>query len=91
MKSNIESRRSFLKKSGILSAGFMGLQSLMASQYFGCTPLQTQGLPSKYGPLVKDPAGKLNLPEGFTYKIIAKKGDTMSDGFVHPGKPDGTI
>ena len=44
---------------------------------------------SKYGPLKNDPDGKLNLPDGFSYKIIAKKGDIMSDGLTHPGKPDG--
>jgi len=89
MKANPESRRSFLKKSGILSAGFIGLQSLVASQYFSCTTLNEQGLPSKYGPLIKDTEGKLNLPKGFTYKVIAKKGDIMTDGLTHPGKPDG--
>lgn len=90
MKTNPESRRSFLKKSGIISAGFIGLQTLMASQFFSCNPIEkTNKLSSKYGPLKKDPEGKLNLPDGFTYKIIAKKGDPMSDGFIHPGAPDG--
>ena len=31
----------------------------------------------------------LDLPKGFTYKIISKKGDKMSDGFYVPGRADG--
>ena len=33
--------------------------------------------------------GYLDLPEGFTYKIISKAGDPMDDGFLVPGRPDG--
>ena len=43
----------------------------------------------KYGPLVKDPAGIFDLPEGFTYKIISRSGEVMSDGLLTPAKPDG--
>jgi secreted PhoX family phosphatase len=43
----------------------------------------------KYGPLVKDPAGVFDLPEGFTYKIISQTGDLMSDGLLVPDRPDG--
>ncbi len=42
-----------------------------------------------YGPLVKDPLGVLDLPEGFTYKVISKQGEPMDDGLLVPGKPDG--
>jgi uncharacterized protein len=89
MEKSKESRRSFLKKTGIISTGFIGLQTLMASQYFSCNPTTEYGLNSKYGPLLKDPKGKLNLPKDFSYKVIAKKGREMSDGLIHPGKPDG--
>jgi len=41
---------------------------------------------NKYGPMVKDPKGILNLPSGFTYKIIAQEGAIMDDGLTHPGK-----
>jgi secreted PhoX family phosphatase len=43
----------------------------------------------KYGPLVKDPAGVFDLPEGFTYKVISQTGDLMSDGLLVPDRPDG--
>lgn len=43
-----------------------------------------------YGPLVKDPAGILSLPEGFSYKIVAQAGETMlEDGQPSPSDPDG--
>jgi hypothetical protein len=47
----------------------------------------------KYGPLVKDPAGVFDLPEGFTYKVISQTGDLMSDGLLVPDRPgrDGHI
>lgn len=42
-----------------------------------------------YGKLQKDPDGILNLPKGFSYKIISQRGDKMSDGLVVPGLGDG--
>lgn len=43
-----------------------------------------------YGPLKRDPAGLLDLPEGFSYRIILEQGQPMSDGGRVPGSPDGT-
>ncbi len=42
-----------------------------------------------YGPLVADPRRIFDLPAGFTYKVIARCGETMSDGLLNPGAPDG--
>ena len=42
-----------------------------------------------YGPLKRDPQGLFDLPEGFSYSIVSKAGDPMSDGFVTPYKMDG--
>jgi hypothetical protein len=41
-----------------------------------------------YGALVPDPAGVLDLPEGFTYRIVERTGDPTSDGYRVPGAPD---
>jgi secreted PhoX family phosphatase len=44
-----------------------------------------------YGALVPDPAGLLALPPGFSYKIVAKAGETLLEtGQPTPGDPDGT-
>ena len=42
-----------------------------------------------FGPLVSDPRRVLDLPKGFSYRILSKAGDPMADGFKVPGKPDG--
>jgi secreted PhoX family phosphatase len=41
------------------------------------------------GPLLPDPAGLLDLPEGFTYRVISSLGERMSDGLVVPDRADG--
>ncbi|WP_030173010.1 alkaline phosphatase PhoX [Spirillospora albida] len=42
-----------------------------------------------YGPLIPDPKGVLDLPKGFSYKVLSVEGDPISDGVVVPGKHDG--
>lgn len=72
-------RRQFLSTA---SLAFLGLQ-----RYASAAP--TSRTISPLGPLRADPAGILDLPEGFSYKIISKVGASMSDGFKVPGKHDG--
>ncbi len=42
-----------------------------------------------HGPLVRDPAGLLDLPEGFSYRVISETGQTMDDGLLVPSNADG--
>jgi secreted PhoX family phosphatase len=42
-----------------------------------------------FGPLRPDPDKRLDLPEGFSYRIVSKAGDTMDDGFRVPPAHDG--
>ncbi|WAJ71857.1 alkaline phosphatase PhoX [Catenovulum adriaticum] len=42
-----------------------------------------------YGALVSDPNGLLDLPAGFSYKVISKENTPMSDGLAVPGRADG--
>ncbi len=42
-----------------------------------------------YGPLIPDPAGLLDLPEGFSYQVISALGDRMDDGGSVPDHADG--
>ena len=44
---------------------------------------------SGYGELVADPAGLIDLPRGFSYRVLSKLGDVMSDGGTVPNKADG--
>ena len=42
-----------------------------------------------YGPLRPDPAGLIDLPEGFTYRVLSRLGDPMDDGGTVPDRADG--
>lgn len=68
--------------------GFMGLHQWMIKPVKAGIPAHGS-LAAGYGPLLSDPKGVLNLPKGFTYKIISKQGDKMDDGLLLPGAPDG--
>ncbi|MBX7539558.1 alkaline phosphatase PhoX [Qipengyuania sphaerica] len=39
--------------------------------------------------LVPDEAGLLDLPEGFSYRVLSRSREVMSDGFMTPGSFDG--
>jgi hypothetical protein len=42
-----------------------------------------------YGELVPDPEGILDLPAGFSYRIVDQFGEAMDDGYTVPSLPDG--
>ena len=78
-------RRNFI---GATGAAFSGLL------LNGCTgrsaPLTSA--PSSfadYGPLVPNPAGMLDLPRGFSYRLLSSLGNAMTDGCTVPDKADG--
>src|SRR5690554_76938 len=75
-------RRTFVTQTALVSLGFLALSR--------CTlkSSKTSNATTKL-PLKTDPKGYLDLPEGFSYKIISKKGDPMNDGLRVPGRPDG--
>lgn len=81
----MNSRRNFLKVSTIASLGMVGLYKFAQNPLLAATSSRPVG----YGSLLPDRKGLLNLPEGFSYKIISEKGSKMSDGFFTPGNPDG--
>lgn len=66
--------------------GFGGLHMLA-----GCKndSMETSTEPPGFGPLVADSEGVFDLPEGFSYRVISRFGDTMDDGFRVPHRPDG--
>jgi secreted PhoX family phosphatase len=82
------SRRKFLKTSGIVTLGFMGLHHLIINSSMADS-LTDGPVTMGYGPLLPDPKGILNLPKGFSYTIISTRGEKMSDGLNLPGNPDG--
>ncbi len=75
----MHTRRSFIH-TGTLA--FLGLQAYATAE-------STTTNAEPFGPLVADPEGIIDLPEGFSYRILAKQGQPMTDGFITPGLPDG--
>lgn len=73
------SRRAFIQTTTL---AFLGLK-----QY--ASAANSSRVIQPFGPLVPDPLKVIDLPEGFSYKILAKQGQRMSDGFRTPGAPDG--
>lgn len=91
-KKNGMDRRNFLKVSGMSTAAL----ALSTTGILSLTKNSTLAAPSPsknsfggYGPLVKDPGGVLDLPQGFQYRIISEEGDQLSDGRPVPEKFDG--
>ena len=78
------SRRRFLGSATAISLGFGGL---------GCseTNVIARSIPrhTGFGPLKDDPKGIIALPDGFSYRIVSRRGEMMSDGFYVPARHDG--
>lgn len=82
-----QSRRRFLVRSGAtltvagsLSRVLFGTQQAHA---------QVRGVCTGYGPLVPDPAGLLDLPAGFKYRVFSRVGEALSGGQPVPSSHDG--
>lgn len=77
-------RRQFLRATGVAFA------ALAAS---GCMrgAVASSGASgfTSYGDLVPDPAGLIDLPPGFSYRVISSLGEAMSDGGTVPDRADG--
>lgn len=85
-------RRDFLKAGGMgtlaLTLGSTGVLALGSKAFADTANNPASGF-GGYGPLMPDPNGILDLPEGFHYKIISKEGGLMSNGAIIPGAFDG--
>ena len=83
-------RRQLLGRSSAVGLGIAFAGSIEAIAGPG-TALAATPAPNGYGPLVPDPAGLLALPRGFSYTIVARAGETMTeDGVPTPSDADGT-
>jgi secreted PhoX family phosphatase len=70
---------------------FLGFGTALASgATVGFTTLFTRNAKAVgFGPMILDPNGRLDLPEGFKYQILQTAGDMMSDGNAMRAAPDG--
>ncbi len=74
------SRREYLQKTGVFTAGMLGLH------HFDTTCLMAM---EGYGPLQEDPQELLDLPAGFSYTAFSRTGEWMDDDLRVPGAHDG--
>ncbi|MFG2226782.1 alkaline phosphatase PhoX [Streptomyces sp. NPDC048644] len=71
-------RRQILSRTGALGAGIAFTGSF--SELFAGTAT-ARGMGQRgYGPLVPDPDGLLDLPEGFRYRVLSREGDPLVSG-----------
>lgn len=80
-------RRHFLRSGTAVALGFAGFRHLSVA--LGGNLPKGSEIPFGYGPLVEDPNGLIDLPQGFSYTAFSKTGERMSDGLLVPGKHDG--
>ena len=82
---NYTDRRRFLAGTGSAFAALVASGCMTRAS----TSASGSGAYAGYGPLRPDPAGMLDLPEGFSYRLLSSLGDAMSDGGTVPDKADG--
>lgn len=81
-RSNDFTRRQFIRQASLTSLALVSLTYCTRRGKKGETDHNLLSLKS-------DPNGYLDLPEGFTYRVISRSGDKMSDNLLVPGRPDG--
>lgn len=84
-------RRSLLGSAAATSLGALTgvVPGLTAAA--GAAPVTSARRARPAGPLVNDPAGRLALPAGFSYQVVAVSGETeLAGGGKTPDRPDGT-
>jgi secreted PhoX family phosphatase len=82
------SRRQFLS-TATASLAFSGFARFAQAQQASPAPTPYRSEVAGYGALGRDPAGLLDLPEGFSYTVVSRAGEKMSDGLITPAKMDG--
>jgi secreted PhoX family phosphatase len=83
------SRRNFLGGSAATGLGFVFAGSGSLDAFIRPAAAATTRTATGYGALIADPRGVLALPEGFSYNLIARSGQTPTTDGVHPSDPDG--
>lgn len=69
-------RREVLARTGAVGAG-IAFTGALSELFAGSAAAQGKG---GYGPLVPDPAGLLDLPKGFRYKVLSREGGELPSG-----------
>ena len=81
-----------LSRRHLIGAAATGAALLGLSRYADAAAAAGDGYVNEvhgYGPLKPDPDKLFDLPEGFSYTVVQRAGDPMSDGLVVPRNMDG--
>jgi len=86
----VATRRTFIKSGSLFLAATGSLAEVILSARPAharsrCGPRSHTG----YGELVADPAGLIDLPAGFSYRVFSTSGEVLSDGHPVPSSHDG--
>jgi uncharacterized protein len=82
-------RRAFIKRGSLFLAATGSLGSvILAASPAAARPRRTCGF-AGFGELVPDPAGLVDLPAGFSYRVLSRTGEPLSDGGLVPSSHDG--
>ena len=76
-------RRDFAKAFGGLTL------AAMAARAMANGPVAAVSEVEGYGPLLPDPARLIDLPQGFSYRVISRLDNIMDDGLLVPDSADG--
>lgn len=79
------SRRQF--NIGLIALAFSGLSRHLSANSANLSTLLASS--KGYGPLLDDPNGLLDLPQGFSYHVVSALDDIMDDGLPVPDRADG--
>lgn len=85
----VTSRRSFIKSGSLFLAATGSIGSVVLSASTASARSRRCKAFTGYGDLVPDPAGVVDLPAGFQYRILSRTGDLLSNGSIVPSAHDG--
>jgi len=81
-------RRCFLGATATAFAALAASGCVSRGASTAAAPRAASSFPG-YGALVPDPASLLDLPQGFSYRVLSKLGAAMDDGGTVPDRADG--
>ena len=82
-------RRQVLGSTAAAFAGFVASGACAKNVQGWQDPAKVGSQSAPKTTLVADPEGMLDLPEGFSYRVISRLGDEMDDGLKVPDAADG--
>jgi uncharacterized protein len=88
LQSNPLSRRQFVARAAAAGVA-VSVAGSVEALYTAQPALGSSGPKVGYGPLIEDPNGMLDLPHGFSYKILSREGTVRPDGLPTPSRFDG--